>query len=302
MHNSVLIRIKNYWWLLRGFTLIAPFMGIVSGSVIGASVLKITPDHRIVLAVILVALASAMLNGASNILNQYYDIEIDRENSLKRPLVMKLISPKNAIRFMVVVLGFAMVVAFLASPNYSQTLIIFIFGFLVSVLYSVPPFRLKRFTWFSNLSIATARGFLLPLAGWSVVGSIFYNAEPWFLALVFAVCIFFIVSAKDLRDIKGDRRFGVKTIPVVFGDNFTRKFVSIGFILPGVMIFCLASLSVLVASRIWMYAFALLSLILGLFLVTFIKQTKSHEDKVWQISYFFLLFLQVGLSLVYFIS
>lgn len=215
---------------------------------------------------------------------------------------MHLVSPRNALRFMFLLLLTSLIIVLLFSFNSTETITIFLLGFLATVLYSVPPFRLKRFTWFSNLTISIARGLLLILAGWSVLDSVFFNIEPWVVGSFFTIIIFFLVSAKDLRDIKGDEEFGIKTIPVLHGKSFTKNFLSIGFFIPGPVILLLASLNFLEANRNFLYTLAFLAFSLGIILTLVIRKVNDDEEKIWKISYLFLLILQIGLGLVYFLS
>ena len=41
---------------------------------------------------------------------------------------------------------------------------------LITIAYSVPPLRLKKRLWISNISIAIPRGLLGFLAAWTIVG------------------------------------------------------------------------------------------------------------------------------------
>src|SRR3989339_1972766 len=84
--------IEKYIKLTRPFTLIMPAVGIYSGAAIA---LRGFPGHR----VFIVALAASMLNAASNVFNQYCDVEIDRINKPARVLVKNEVKRISAVIF-----------------------------------------------------------------------------------------------------------------------------------------------------------------------------------------------------------
>src|ERR1043166_610032 len=75
--------LRALWKFSRPFTLVPPMIGIFSGSLIGYGATRSAfPAGHVVLAV----LAAAVLNAASNSLNQICDLENDRINKPHRPL------------------------------------------------------------------------------------------------------------------------------------------------------------------------------------------------------------------------
>ena len=81
-------KIKTYVDFARPFTLLPPALGVVSGAVTawGAHGTRDAVTLATFLPVLWGALMAAVLNSASNAINQIYDIEIDRVNKPKRPL------------------------------------------------------------------------------------------------------------------------------------------------------------------------------------------------------------------------
>ena len=73
--------------LCRPYTLLAPGVGIVCGALLAWTQAEnaVSSGHRLLL--IGIAMLSAMvLNAASNIINEIYDLDIDRINKPERPL------------------------------------------------------------------------------------------------------------------------------------------------------------------------------------------------------------------------
>ena len=91
------MKLGLYSRFTRPFTLLPPLMGILSGAVCAfGSIHNPDPERRITLSLVLVivlgSLCASLLNAASNVINQIYDLEIDRKNKPSRPLVTGEIS------------------------------------------------------------------------------------------------------------------------------------------------------------------------------------------------------------------
>jgi len=81
-------KLKLYLDFARPFTLLPPALGVVSGAVTawGAHGTRDAVTLAAFLPVLWGALMAAVLNSASNAINQIYDLDIDRVNKPKRPL------------------------------------------------------------------------------------------------------------------------------------------------------------------------------------------------------------------------
>lgn len=223
------LRIGEYVKLARPFTLLAPALGMVSAGVAGLGALP-AGDRPTLIAVRLIAGAAlaVALNAASNALNQICDLEIDRINKPGRPLPSGALSVRAAwvftAVFFAVTLGIAAVLG-------RDVLIVVAGGSAAVAAYSIPPLRTKRFPFLSNLTIAAARGLLLPVAGWAVINTI-DKPEAWFLG---AIGFFFILGAastKDFKDVEGDRAGGVTTLPIKYGAKAAAWMVAPSLVLP----------------------------------------------------------------------
>jgi geranylgeranylglycerol-phosphate geranylgeranyltransferase len=96
----------------RPFTLVAPALGFASGAVTaaGAAPRESWSSDLILYPVIGLTMA-AVLNAASNGLNQIYDLEIDRVNKPKRPLPSGRLSLSSAWTFTLATYAIALVLA-----------------------------------------------------------------------------------------------------------------------------------------------------------------------------------------------
>ena len=246
---------RLYARFARPFTLLPPLLGVVSGAVTAwgsahnPRVLAGLPRNgaaSVLANIALGSLCAALLNAASNVINQIYDMENDRINKPNRPLVTGEISVRAAWRFAAVLYALAVVPTWLvvvypyetlwekafAPASRHQCMVVFLAGMLLTFVYSAPGFgRTKAHPFLANLTIAVPRGCLLKVAGWSMVGSIFH-VEPWYIGFVFFLFLLGASSTKDFSDMKGDEAAGCRTLPVRFGVRAAARWIAPFFILP----------------------------------------------------------------------
>jgi 4-hydroxybenzoate polyprenyltransferase len=229
------------WSLARPFTLLAPAVGMASGSLVALGTLrgKGTPDGELLSgaapAILLGALMAAALNVASNAVNQVFDLAIDRVNKPDRPLPAGLLSTGEAWTVAAVAASAALGLARALNP---ATLAIVAFTALVVYAYSGPPFRTKRFWWAANPTIAIPRGSLLFVAGWTAVdgdarlGSMLL----WVLAAMYGLFVLGAATTKDYADMKGDAAEGCVTLPIRFGVVRSVRIIAPFLVLPWLLL------------------------------------------------------------------
>ena len=110
---------KNYIDLIRPFTLLAPI--IVSSCIMIASYFNngINGDLSSIwwTTILPASFALAILNGASNTLNQVTDIETDRISKPYRPLVRGNIPIRKALIVSVILYTFAILISIFINPE-----------------------------------------------------------------------------------------------------------------------------------------------------------------------------------------
>jgi 4-hydroxybenzoate polyprenyltransferase len=290
--------------LLRPFTLVAPALGILSGSVVARGahppLLHLGWSSTGWLVDVAVAcLAAALLNGASNALNQVTDLEIDRINKPGRVLPGGRWSPRAAL-----VLSLVLYVSSLAAA-YAINLecfLLFLGGAVCTVLYSAPPFRLKRFVWLSNFTIALPRGVLLKVAGWAVTRPI-WSAEAWLLGLVFGLFLFGATSSKDFADREGDRAGGIDTLPLRYGQRTAVALMYPFLTVPFLLLAAGALAGVFTGNTLVLVALGLGCAVWGHAVARMLRRapedrlTENHPS--WRHMYYLMFVLQLGLMAAY---
>ena len=230
-------RLAAYVDFARPFTLLAPALGMASG---GMTAIGAAPRESwswwLIVYPALGALMAAVLNAASNGLNQIFDLEIDRVNKPKRPLPSQRLSMDQAWAFTLGTFAIAWVLAWLVAPGgRHECFWLVVAATAITSLYSVPPFRTKRLGIWANLTIAIPRGAMLKVAGWSSVKTIL-GVEPWYIGAIFGLFLLGATTTKDFADMEGDRLGGCRTLPIQFGVRRAAWMISPSFVVPFVMI------------------------------------------------------------------
>ena len=252
---SVLDRVRVYIDLTRPLTLLPPTLGVISGAITAfGSASNPDPARRVTLPVVLTillgSLCAALLNAASNGINQYYDIENDRRNKPGRPLVTGAIAMRAGWWFSLALYILAVAPTWLvvtyprsslseklfAPLSEHQCLVIYVLGMIATFVYSAPAWgRTKAHPLGANLTIAIPRGCLLKVAGWSMVASVFH-LEPWYIGSIFGIFLLGAASTKDFSDMEGDRAARCITLPIKYGVRKAAAMIAPFFVVPWLLI------------------------------------------------------------------
>jgi homogentisate solanesyltransferase len=108
--------------------------------------------------------------------------------------------------------------------NYFPALLfrLYMIGWTLGAIYSVPPLRTKRNPLAAGLTIATVRGFLLNFGVYYAVKDAIGAPFAWspkvsFIARFMTVFASVIAVTKDLPDVDGDRAYGISTLATKVG-------------------------------------------------------------------------------------
>jgi len=160
------------------------------------------------------------LSGSAMILNDYFDIEVDKINAPDRPLPSGLISPATAIVFTFIITLIGLLISFFI--NLSAIILYIIFWF-IGFLYN---WTLKEKGLVGNLFVSSSVAVTIILGG-IVVGS------PWNKAVMIFSMMLFVFDlgeeiAADAMDIEGDKKRNIKSIAILIG---RKKALYISFLL-----------------------------------------------------------------------
>ncbi|HUU28008.1 MAG TPA: UbiA family prenyltransferase [archaeon] len=244
-NSTALELLVRYYRFTRPFTLLPPLLGIVSGAftAIGALAyhhgisffrqVSSTDTWGLFYYIALGAVMAALLNAASNVLNQITDLENDRINKPERMLPSGRITLRAAMIFASLLYAASLYAAWMVSPGgRHECFWIVVAAAVLTYVYSAKPFRTKRHPFGANLTIAVPRGCLLKVAGWSCVAPIARDIEPWYIGSIFFLFLLGSASTKDYSDMEGDRAAGCTTLPIRYGVKKSAWIIAPFFVVP----------------------------------------------------------------------
>jgi len=232
--NLVIIAITQ---ALFYFSLVRPLYSFFSGS-------EFVYSSFTIIHLILLVTSSLLIAAAGNIINDYFDRNIDEINKPGKKVIDKLIKRRWAIVMHIV---FSLTGILLGFYIDSQTPVFWIgFSNLVCVLllfgYSV---SLKKKLLIGNILISLLTAWVIFVCFFCYYRSISCpGCEPfeWQAALYRFIRISilyagfaFVISLireviKDMEDMEGDARYGCKTMPIVWGIPASKVFVAVWLI------------------------------------------------------------------------
>ena len=149
------------------------------------------------------------LSSPAMIINDYFDIEVDRVNSPHRPLPSGLILPTTAIAFAIVTTLIGLVASVFIGK---VAVLLFIIFWLIGFLYN---WKLKVMGLLGNLLVSSSVA-ITTITGGIVVGEP-WNKTVWILSLMVFLFDLGEEIAADAMDIEGDKKRNVKSIAILIG-------------------------------------------------------------------------------------
>jgi len=171
-------------------------------------------------SLLLAALSAGLLAGFGNVVNDIFDIEIDRRGKPHRPLPSSRISIKSAIVLAMILAGSGLVIASVIN----QQCLYIASAAIVALLIYTPVFKGKGY--WGNLLVSFISGMAF-FYGAAAIGNIMGGLIP----AVFAFLFHFIREIiKDMEDYEADKAESVQTGAVKFGFDVSRTIAIINII------------------------------------------------------------------------
>ncbi len=190
---------------------------------------------------LLLVLSSVLIAAAGYVINDYFDLNIDRINKPDRLIVQKVISRRYAIawHFFLSIAGIAIGfyldftthVTLLGFSNLACACLLFLYSvslkkkllsgnILISLLTAwtvlVVTWCEARFFFSASLSLSRILRLTIMYSGFAFVTSLIREA------------------IKDMEDIDGDMRFGCRTMPIVWGINASKIYTAVWMTILGI--------------------------------------------------------------------
>jgi geranylgeranylglycerol-phosphate geranylgeranyltransferase len=187
--------------LIRPINFLITFISVIVAAVI------CFPDKLLSMNLFIAALAASLVMASGNIINDIFDIEIDRINRPSRPLPSGLIKINFALFFYFILVLISLALSLLINQS---AFTIVLNSHLILFLYSK---YLKKVPLIGNITVAFLTG-LVFIFGGVAVG----NPSAAIIPASFAFLINLIREiVKDMEDIEGDQKADVITFPIKFG-------------------------------------------------------------------------------------
>jgi 4-hydroxybenzoate polyprenyltransferase len=280
--ESLIQKIHIYLILLRPFTLLDPL--IVSSSIMIASLVKSGSTDLSSISLLLTILSAsfcfALLNGASNVLNQATDWKEDALSKPYRPIPKGIITSKEAYKISFFLYLVTLLLSLTIHILFSFIILLIMF---FSITYSLPP-RIKKFLFLNQLWVAIPRGFFGIIGSWSVFGNPL-DPLPLAIGCIAALFLFGGTATKDILDAEADRTVGTKTIVNVFGVKTAAYFSLIFMTSAFVLISPLVYLHIIDFTLLPLVFLSVLSIFIGWLMFHKHKNTKCENTSAWTLMY-----------------
>ncbi|MBZ4191767.1 geranylgeranylglycerol-phosphate geranylgeranyltransferase [Niabella beijingensis] len=194
------------------------------------------PDHDTFQFVLLV-LASVFIAAGGNIINDYFDMNIDRINKPQKMIIGKYINRRWALVWhLVLSVGGVLLTAIAVNPFSRWYLVVAnIICVLLLWFYSV---KFKKEALIGNIVISLLTAwtimiiFLSKFSFSNAFGNVVEEQLKFFRFAVLYAGFAFIISLireaiKDVEDIAGDQKYGCKTMPILWGVNATKVYIAV---------------------------------------------------------------------------
>ncbi len=157
--------------------------------------------------IVLASISGALTAAAGNVINDIFDLEIDKINRPERPLPKGKISKNEATVFYIFLNTLALIGSYIINLNAFLTVL-----FTVILLF-VYSYKLKKIPLVGNFIVSFMTGLAFVYGGIAV-----QNYSLPIIPALFAILINFVREiVKDIEDIEGDSKSGITTFPFKYG-------------------------------------------------------------------------------------
>ncbi len=238
-------------------------------------------DDLEILSFVLLLQSTLFLAAAGNIINDFFDVEVDRINKPDKVLVGNVISGKSILSIYYV-LNFFGIISGIALAYFHGKIIYGLLFLLISMILFYYSKSLKRIALLGNFIVS----FLIAISIvfiyiFKSVHLDFPEKDTSFKNLILGYSLFALVLnfireiVKDIEDIDGDYIQNMKTLPIVIGRKRTQNIVFYLTFIPFISIILLVSKMNRIPLMIYSLVFIIIPL--GYFMYQ-IKEAKSKRQ------------------------
>jgi len=201
----------------------------------GATQLELSDVGRMLLGM---AFAGPVMCGLSQVINDYFDREIDAVNEPDRLIPSGMVSMQQV---MLTIVALALVAFGIAIFLGRGVVLLAAIGVVTATAYSAPPIRAKRNGWVGNTLVAFSYEGLAWIAGHLAFAAL--TPASLLIAYLYVFGTHGIMSINDYKSIDGDSKGNINTMPVLYGPVRTAWMI--------VITMNLAQLGVILSFVVW---------------------------------------------------
>ncbi|HID39434.1 MAG TPA: hypothetical protein EYP36_07955 [Calditrichaeota bacterium] len=200
MSKKLSSTLKGFWQLIRPLNVFIAILSVWVAAYMSAS-------YSLSITLILAAIAAGFIAAGANVINDIYDVDIDRINKPHRPIASDNIHIKTAWKLSYVLYGIGLVIS--AYCGWA----LFSIAFMNAALLFLYSYKLKGTILWGNLVVSFTSAVTFIYGGLAV-----NDAAVGLFPALFAFCFHLGREIiKDMQDIKGDLRYEAITFPVKYG-------------------------------------------------------------------------------------
>ena len=182
-----------------------------------AVILVAIVDKTISIPIILAMITVFIETAAGNVINDYFDYNIDLINKPERPIPSGRISLNGGRNYAYLLFILATACGFLIS-YLTNNWIPFAIVIIADITLYLYAYKLKSTPFVWNFAVALMTGLGFVFAGFSI------NTQSIIITSIFLGFFAFVMTlareiVKDIEDIEGDKAEGAKTLPIIIGEK-----------------------------------------------------------------------------------
>ncbi len=170
------------------------------------------------------AMSAACVGAAANVINDVYDVEIDRENRPDRPLAAGVVTPRGAWIFWAVLTLAGVAAGFVASPVHG------VVAAAITALLWAYAARLKRVPALGHVIVGAVVGLGLLFGAMAIAPAAVSGPRVIAGAGLAALLVAVREVVKAIPDVAGDSAHGAATLPVVAGSRVAARLALAGIL------------------------------------------------------------------------
>jgi len=233
----------------------------------------------------LLVFSMLLIAAGGYVINDYFDIQVDTENQNQEVLVGRSIKRRVALMLHVLFTTIGVLLGFYIAYKVHFLALGAIMALSAYTLWEY-SLRLKRVFFVGNFIVAKLSSiFVISLAAFEIIPKFEHELSIhalillWVYAVFAFICSFMHEIIKDLKGIQGDEKFGIHTLPAVWGISKSKEFVKWMSILAAIMVVAISVYEF--KTHIWAVSYAITLLIAPLFLLN-IWVYKAREPKDYE--------------------